>query len=478
MEVLLVFVTLPRITTEETPGDEDALRFLEEALRTPLAPHAKLLAVTVPASSEAAEKFLRLVPREMGFLFRSVTCQIAGGGVVAKLTAVGENRFRELARQMAALWESLEQRSLPGATFAPIVFGGASFAPHVPPVAPWEEFTEDTFTMPRWGYRRQGERAYVTLTATREELERPDLVESLLSRTKHLLRDLEHEAATSLIQRTEIPSSSVHHMSNSDWRASIDRIKEAIASGAFEKIVAARRSVIHLDRPLDDTIFMARLFAAYPECNHFAVRRERSTFLGATPETLFRVDGRELTTHALAGTTRLKDPFADSTPEVMALSSSQKDLAEHGLVAKKIFDAIWPLAKKIRYSATPRTRQVRNLVHLETPISAELKANVNAADLLAALHPTPAVGGYPAREAADWIRRNEPMERGWYAGVVGWADAAGSAEFAVAIRCGVLAEDRAYIFAGAGVVGASDADAEYQETAAKMTPLLRALGVL
>jgi menaquinone-specific isochorismate synthase len=133
--------------------------------------------------------------------------------------------------------------------------------------------------------------------------------------------------------------------------------------------------------------------------------------------------------------------------------------------------------KSIRYSNTPSTRQVRNLIHLQTPITGELRDETTAFDLLAALHPTPAVGGFPAREAAEWIARNEPLERGWYTGTVGWIDANGDAEMAVAIRCGVLTRARAYVFAGAGIVAASQADAEYAETAGKMGPVLRALGV-
>lgn len=96
----------------------------------------------------------------------------------------------------------------------------------------------------------------------------------------------------------------------------------------------------------------------------------------------------------------------------------------------------------------------------------------------ATLHPTPAVGGFPAREAAEWISNNEPLERGWYTGTVGWIDGNGDGEIAVAIRCGVLTRTHAYIFAGAGVVAASTAEAEYAETAGKMGPVLRALGVL
>jgi isochorismate synthase len=221
------------------------------------------------------------------------------------------------------------------------------------------------------------------------------------------------------------------------------------------------------------------VFAAYPACTHFAFRREGATFLGATPETLFRKRGVDLKTEALAGTTRIKDdPNFESSRDVAALQSSQKDLGEHALVVQRICQELEPLSTDLRYSSTPTTRQVRNLIHLQTPIAATLRESTSVFDLLAALHPTPAVGGFPAREAAEWIRMNEPLERGWYTGTLGWIDAAGDGEFAVAIRCGVLTDKRAYIFAGAGIVSASDAAAEYAETAAKMWPVLRALGVM
>ena len=224
---------------------------------------------------------------------------------------------------------------------------------------------------------------------------------------------------------------------------------------------------------------MARVFAAYPDCTHFAVRRNRSTFLGATPETLFRKRGLSIETHALAGTTRINDdPRTESSRDVAALQGSQKDLDEHRLVVERICSELEPLTTRIDYSRTPSTRQVRNLIHLQTPISGALRPETRAFDLLAALHPTPAVGGFPAREAADWISRNEPLERGWYTGTVGWIDANGDSEMAVAIRCGVLTESRAYVFAGAGIVAASTAAAEYAETGGKMGPILRALGVL
>jgi isochorismate synthase len=471
---------LPHIGHDDEGGSGNVVSVLARALREPLPPPATLVAVVLPAPFEAAEKFLRVVPRDMGFLWKSPRyVQLAGGGCAAKISAAGANRFLHLRAEAKALWKRLVVRTFPGIQpFAPVLFGGAAFTPDVPAFEPWEEFGEDAFSLPRFGYRRAAGRCYLTVAATAEELARPGTIDRLCEETRATLTQLELETATSTIERLDIPQSSVHHVPLGDWTALIESIRRAIRAGTFDKIVAARRCVVDLSRPLEDTGFMARVFAAYPECTHFAVRRLHSTFLGATPETLFRKEGRELVTHALAGTVSVQDdPWADSSRDVAELRTSRKNLAEHALVVQKICDELLPLSVKLRYASAPETRQVRNLVHLQTPISAELRADVGVFDLLAALHPTPAVGGFPAREAAQWIRQNEPLERGWYSGPLGWLDADDNGEFAVAIRCGVLTRRRAYVFAGAGIVRESDAKAEYAETAAKMTPLLRALGV-
>ncbi len=476
---MAVDVTLPKLGDDDEILSSDAIAFLRMALSSPMAPWAQYLSVSLPVSPEAPEKFLRLVPRSMGYLWRSPSGhQFAGGGAAAIVAVRGVDRFTRAPQLIGEICTSVERRAFEKAPPRTVFVGGAAFAPDVPAIEPWDEFTEDAFVLPRWGYRRQGGAAAITLTVTREELSRPGAVDAVIDETKTLTRALDYETATSLIERIDIPRSAVHHMSEQDWRAYIAAIHEAIASGAYQKIVAARRCVVELHRMLEDTGFMARVFASYPDCTHFAIRRDTATFLGATPETLFRKDGSKLTTHALAGTLRVKDdPSMDASKQMAALRSSQKDQAEHAMVAQRICQELWPLSKRIRYASAPETRRVRNLIHLQTPISAELRAETTVFDLLSALHPTPAVGGFPAREAADWIRLNEPQERGWYTGTIGWIDSEGDGEFAVAIRCGVLTARRAYIYAGAGIIDASDAGAEYAETAGKMTPVLRALGV-
>lgn len=470
---------LPRLGEDDDSLSVEVLAYLRQALSLPLQAEHDLLSVTIPVPSEASEKFLRLVPRDMGFLWKSPgSSQLAGGGAVATVAVGGRDRIDQLAHLTPKLFARIESRAYESIPPTPVIVGGCAFAHEVPSFAPWEEFTADTFVLPRWGYRRQGSAATLTLSLTRDELEDGQTVERFIEETRALTRALDYESATSLIERIDIPRSAVHHVSQSDWASYIDEIHAAIGEGSLQKIVAARRCIVDLHRPIEDTGFMARVFAAYPECTHFAIRREKSTFLGATPETLFRKKGNSLSTHALAGTIKVNDdPRFDSSRDIAALQSSAKDQVEHSIVVKMICRDLWQLSKRIKHAPAPETRQVRHLIHLHTPITAELRDETTVFDLLATLHPTPAVGGFPARESAEWIRTNEPLERGWYTGVVGWIDAAGDGEFAVAIRCGVLEEKRATIFAGAGVVAASTAAAEYAETAAKMTPVLRALGV-
>lgn len=473
-------MSLPKLGDDDDSLPPEAIDYLRHVLSSPLPRAKNLLSITIPAPAEAAEKFLRLVPRENGFLWRSPSGeQFAGGGFAGQVTVGGPDRFATLARAVPEFFATVAATAFEGPPPPPIVVGGAAFAPGVPAIEPWEEFTEDAFVLPRWGYRRLRGTASITLTVRREEITDAEAVERIVDEARTLTKAFEYESPTSLIERIDLASATVHHLPPEHWKDYIDAIHAAIASGEYEKIVAARRCVIELRRSLEDTGFMARVFAAYPDCTHFAVRRNRSTFLGATPETLFRKRGLRIETHALAGTTRINDdPATESSRDVAALQASRKDLDEHALVVQRICSELGPLTTRIEHSETPSTRQVRNLIHLQTPISGDLLPTTSAFDLLAALHPTPAVGGFPAREAAEWIVQNEPLERGWYTGTVGWIDAHGDSEIAVAIRCGVLTSQRAYVFAGAGVVAASTAASEYAETAGKMGPILRALGVL
>jgi isochorismate synthase len=201
----------------------------------------------------------------------------------------------------------------------------------------------------------------------------------------------------------------------------------------------------------------------------FVFRWAGAAFVGATPERLLHKRGLSLTTEALAGT------IAAGVDSEHRLQGSAKELEEHRHVVSTITGVLEPLCTVCRVASAPEIRRLKRLLHLRTPIAAELRAETHVLELLARLHPTPAVGGVPTERAVEWIRQHEPFDRGWYAGAVGWFDAAGDGDFAVALRSGLLLGREARLFAGGGVVKDSVPLEEYEETNLKLAALRAAL---
>ncbi|HZH03694.1 MAG TPA: isochorismate synthase [Myxococcaceae bacterium] len=240
---------------------------------------------------------------------------------------------------------------------------------------------------------------------------------------------------------------------------------EAIGRGALEKVVLARSLDLKLDAPVDPAALLRRLAERYPGCRLFLVRGDDgSLFCGASPETLCRISGRLAETDVLAGS---RPPAA---PDFEA-----KERLEHDVVARFILSSLGAFASHAELPPTPRVRALPNILHLYTPIRATLRPEVTPGEVALALHPTPAVGGFPRAEALAFIAEHEGLDRGWYAGPVGCVGANGL-ELAVALRCALIRGTRARLFAGAGVVHGSQPEAEWEETRRKMLPLLEALG--
>jgi isochorismate synthase len=210
------------------------------------------------------------------------------------------------------------------------------------------------------------------------------------------------------------------------------------------------------------------------------------TLVAATPERLVRRDGDVVACDALAGTISRRAP--DLGPDQLgsaahlvaarnALLASTKDRREHDLVVRAIADALRSVGAEVSMPDQPGLRELRHVLHLHTPIRAQLARPCHVLELAARLHPTPAVGGTPTRVACEWIASREPVARGWYASPVGWFDLDGNGELAVAIRSGVLAGHRVHLWAGAGIVAGSDPDRELAETDVKLRAMLGALGI-
>jgi menaquinone-specific isochorismate synthase len=248
-----------------------------------------------------------------------------------------------------------------------------------------------------------------------------------------------------------------------------------IRASELAKVVAARRSQVTLDRPIDVIEVLERLGKDQIGCVRFAFERAGSVFLGATPERLVELRGLDVTSEALAGS--IARGGREDGPAGEALLASEKDRREHDLVVRGVRESLAPLCSDVRHPAEPSVCSLRNVLHLRTPVSASLAAPVHVLELVRALHPTPAVCGFPRAASAQWIRDHEPASRGWYASPVGWFDARGDGAFAVAIRSAVVTGAEAWLYAGAGIVDGSDPASEYRETAVKQLAMLWALGV-
>jgi menaquinone-specific isochorismate synthase len=250
------------------------------------------------------------------------------------------------------------------------------------------------------------------------------------------------------------------------WLEAVAQALEEIAAGAYGKVVLARDLHLWSRRPFDVGQLLRDLAARFPSCMTFLVDH----LLGASPERLLLRSGTSVSSRVLAGTARRGgDPHEDAALGE-ALLASTKDRHEHDLALRSAAEVLAPLCTALTIPTGPSLVRLDNVQHLGSDLSGTLDAqrDTHVLGLLAALHPTAAVGGSPSTAAIDAIRRLEGMSRGRYAGPVGWCTPDGDGEFAIALRCAEVRGDRARLFAGAGVVAGSLPEAELTETWLKL----------
>jgi isochorismate synthase len=252
---------------------------------------------------------------------------------------------------------------------------------------------------------------------------------------------------------------------------------ERIRIGELRKVVLARAIDVDAGRVLDPATLLHRLRAVDPDAFSFAVAAgDAAVLVGATPELLLSRRGPEVTSTPLAGSApRSGDPDEDRA-NARRLAESAKEREEHAIVVESVAEALEPFCEELESDPAPILTATANVWHLATRFRGRLREPAaDALELVAALHPTPAVGGAPRAAALDLIRQLEPFDRGGYAGPVGWMDAAGDGDWAIALRCAELSGSSARLFAGAGVVSGSDPSAEVEETERKFRSFLDSL---
>ncbi|MCG5213652.1 isochorismate synthase [Streptosporangium sp. KLBMP 9127] len=256
-----------------------------------------------------------------------------------------------------------------------------------------------------------------------------------------------------------------------EWQHAVAEAVTRINRGDLEKIVLARDLTAIAEHPIDVRLLLSRLSRRYPECYAFSC----AGLVGATPELLVRRTGEDIESLVLAGTIARGSSPADDAARGASLFASQKDRHEHACAVESVRDALGPLCKELTVPGEPELLVLSNVQHLASPVSGRLSDGASVLDVVAAMHPTAAVGGTPTGRATRLIRELEGMDRGGYAGPVGWIDARGDGEWGIALRCGSIEGNRARLFAGCGIMGDSDPAAELAEAQAKLRVMQYAL---
>lgn len=428
-------------------------RALEDAAR------ARAIAVVrIPAPHAPFDRPLHAL-RKSTSIAVGTTCGI---GRAAEIRIDGADRFDRLGLAIDALFARARAYTHPSVSpAAPRIFGGCAFAPSSADAAPWANFGDARFVLPRFSY----DGSAITLAI--------DLADQSAARAAFLKHEL--RAFVGALDREPEPTCTRvvarRGVDRARHGALVRSILDAIAEGRLEKAVASRSVALFFDRDLDPWQVRAALAARYPSTYAFGLRFGTTTLVGASPERLFEKRGARVSADALAGS------IAAGAPDLSLLSSA-KDRREHRPVVAHVLERLAPICDRLEPPGEPTIRRLPNVLHLHTALRGTLRNGVHAVDVLRALHPTPAVCGVPSDAALAHILATEPHARGWYCGPVGWIDAHGDADFAVALRCGLLKGSSAWLYAGGGIVEGSEPDAEWAESELKLRPLLDAMGAV
>ena len=418
--------------------------------------------VTLPLAGVDPLAWLNLQPSPVKVYWgsRDRALEAAGIGAAHRFTAAGT---AEADRALAGVARCLE-RSEAGLR----CYGGMRFYEPLDGDASWRRFPPGLFIVPQFELIREGADACLVcnLPAAAGETE----IEGILASLNDMVFDL-------ALPENPFPAPRARRDTpdRAGWTRNVDRALAALAGGDLEKIVLARRTDLAFDHPISPVALLRRLKTVTPDCFHFCLQLDAETaFVGASPERLYRRAGRDLESEAVAGTRPRGSTMAGDRELGRALQESDKDRREHLFVSDAIRTALEPAAAALTVEPDVRLLKLARGQHLFTGVRAVLADGVGDPELLARLHPTPAVGGCPTGAAVARMREWEGFDRGWYAAPVGWVGRDG-AEFAVGIRSALVRGAGLSLFSGAGIVAGSTPDSEWEEIENKIEDFIRIL---
>jgi menaquinone-specific isochorismate synthase len=364
--------------------------------------------------------------------------------VHASTTVSGRNRFEDARKWWHQQLETFSiSNSVHGSGTGPVLFTSFSF----------DRNQDSVLVIPKIIVGQKGSNSWITWIGSDNQPQLP-------------------ERAAALAPSTFTFSDGT--LTAAQWKERVKEVINRVNSNGVDKVVLARDIVANSDSDIDARPILKKLSSEYPSTWVFSV----DGLVGATPELLLRLSRGMVTSRVLAGTIPKTGDDEKDLALAASLARSSKDLEEHEYAVRSVADALDPFCSSTNVPESPFVLHLANVMHLATDVTGALiesKQHVDAFSLLKNLHPSAAVCGTPRNLAFDVIDEIEGMDRGRYAGPVGWIDASGDGELGIALRCGQIADRKIRIFAGCGIVAASNPEKEVEESNAKMIPMRSAL---
>jgi len=379
--------------------------------------------------------------------------EIAGIGIADQVSIDQSNKsWQTQIQNKAKKWPNIKY------------FGALPFSSRSGKSTLWHEFRNPVFTLPILEFYIENKTAYMAINQDKNN----DMSKSI-ALARHWIDQMHFKAKVTPDQRDLKCLSRVDTPNQKDWHNLIQNTQVSIQKSPLKKAVLSRQSTFNFNQTLCPYTMLYKIRDVEPNTFLFGMSPSQETsFIGGTPERLFKLNGSTLETEALAGsiqrgpTKNLDNQLAEK------LLRSQKNIDEHGFVISRIQDVLGPLCKEIKEDTHPQIKKLAHIQHLIYRFKATIKKNTHIQELLTQLHPTPAVAGTPTKEAIQHILDNEPHDRGQYAGPIGWIGN-NTAEFAVAIRSGLIQSNSIHLFSGAGIVANSTPEEEWNEIETKIS---------
>lgn len=379
-------------------------------------------------------------------------------------------RFDQVEQQWKKLTKSIVQEEQ---DLQPILFGGFTFDTKNDVSGEWSNFPHSYFTVATHQLVIRNDKAFVTVNLITDKPNSAEEFEALRKERDTLI----HAAQVKELKTYTKPTMTDYDEPYKEaYLKSIDQVTSLIKQGEAQKVVIARSLALQFEEQVSSPQILSHVLHEQPESYLFGLEHEDMLFYGASPERLVKVENGKAYSSCVAGSIKRGKTADEDEAFGQDLLKDAKNRGEHHYVVEMISQTFEKNCTGVKVPKHPKLLKIRDIQHLYTPVEGDMQNGATILQFVKDLHPTPALGGVPRIEAMDIIRKYEPMNRGLYAAPIGWLDADGNGEFAVAIRSAALIKDKAYLYAGGGIVADSEAMSEYEETLVKFRPMLRALG--